>query len=216
MNINDWNTRWEQNQIGFHEAKPNQYLTRYFAQFNLAKNATVFVPLCGKSHDLIWLAQQGMQVYGIECSELAIQSFFNEHQLKYSTRQTDNFTIYNSGSITLFHGDFFQLTAMDLPAIDFIFDRASLVAFNADIQPQYLHHLAQFFNATTQLLLVTLHYDQSTMQGPPFSVDNEQVCAFYQAKNIQLLEQNEVVDETPRWRQVGLTSLLESVYKTTL
>lgn len=215
MQISDWNSRWEQNQIGFHEAAANRYLTHYFDRYNLAKDSSVFVPLCGKSHDLLWLAQQGLKVYGIECSELAINSFFEEHDLSYNVTQQQTFKVFKSDSITLFQGDFFNLTPKHLPSIDFIFDRASMVAFDAERQTDYLNHLAQFFQPHTQLLLVTLHYDQHTMQGPPFSVDNNMVTEFYRANNIQLLEQNDVIDETPRWRQVGLTSLLESAFKAT-
>lgn len=215
MQICDWNSRWEQNLIGFHEGEANRYLTQYFSAYNLPEKAAVFVPLCGKSHDLAWLAKQGLQVYGIECSELAIKSFFEEHNIDFQVTQKKPFTLYCSDNITLLQGDFFALSHDHLPNIDFIYDRASLVAFDSQNQTKYLNHLAHFFNPQTQLLLITLHYDQSTMQGPPFSVDNEELIKFYRSKNIQLLEQNNVVDETPRWRQVGLTSLLETAYKAT-
>jgi thiopurine S-methyltransferase len=64
-----WHNRWQsQNIKGFHLPTPNPLLVRHFPALGLPKGARVFVPLCGKSVDLPWLASQGYRVAGAELS----------------------------------------------------------------------------------------------------------------------------------------------------
>ena len=70
-----WLDRWKENRIGFHESEVNQHLRRYLPQFDLPRGACVFLPLCGKAHDIAWIAAQGYEVIGIELSQLAIEAF---------------------------------------------------------------------------------------------------------------------------------------------
>ena len=57
-----WHQRWQQNQIGFHQSEVNPYLRKYWQALAIAAPARILVPLCGKSLDLLWLAEQGYQV----------------------------------------------------------------------------------------------------------------------------------------------------------
>ncbi|MBL7003324.1 MAG: thiopurine S-methyltransferase [Gammaproteobacteria bacterium] len=215
MQIKDWNHRWENQMIGFHENQANYHLTRYLDQFSIAKNATVFVPLCGKSLDLIWLSQHGYQVIGIECSPKAVVDFFTEQNLSYETHQQGKLVAYTSSNITIYQGDFFDLTEDHLKQCDLIYDRASFVAFTPAQWDQYILHLSTWFGDSTQLFLVTLEYDQNSMNGPPFSVPDKAVRNYYKEKSIAILEQLDVIDEGPKWRKSGLTSLLETSFKIT-
>ena len=52
-----WLERWELEQTGFHQNETNPYLQQYWQQMDNASQ--VFVPLCGKSLDMLWLAKQG-------------------------------------------------------------------------------------------------------------------------------------------------------------
>ena len=68
-----WLERWQQNQIGFHQARVNPYLQQFWPQLGIAQTGRVFVPLCGKSSDMLWLRAQGHEVVGVEFSELAVR-----------------------------------------------------------------------------------------------------------------------------------------------
>ena len=46
---------------------------------------SIFVPLCGKTLDLIWLNEKGHTVMGCELSEVAAKQFFEENKIPYST-----------------------------------------------------------------------------------------------------------------------------------
>jgi len=54
-----WNQRWEDGRIGFHQEDINPYLLDFWPERKLSSEAHVLVPLCGKSRDMCWLAEQG-------------------------------------------------------------------------------------------------------------------------------------------------------------
>ena len=208
-----WLDRWRENRIGFHETSVNQYLENYLPQLALPAGATVFMPLCGKALDINWLAQQGYEVIGIELSQLAVEAFFEENSLDYERVVSDRFAVYTSGKIRLLQGDFFDLRNDDLSSCDFIYDRAALIAMELADRPRYYTHMLYVIPRASSMLLITLEYDQSEMTGPPFSVPTDEVYRYYSAAfSVNLLESNEIVDERPRWRKVGLSALRESVF----
>ena len=208
-----WLDRWRENRIGFHETSVNQYLENYLPQLALPEGATVFMPLCGKALDINWLAQQGYEVIGIELSQLAVEAFFEENSLDYERVVSDRFAIYTSGKIRLLQGDFFDLRNDDLSSCDFVYDRAALIAMELADRPRYYTHMLSVIPRASSMLLITLEYDQSEMLGPPFSVPTDEVYRYYSAAfSLNLLESNEIVDERPRWRKVGLSALRESVF----
>ncbi len=209
-----WLDRWKENRIGFHEPTVNQHLRQYLPQFSLPRGACVFLPLCGKAHDIVWIAQQGYEVIGIELSQLAIEAFFEGNRLDYERFDTDRFGIYRSGNISLLQGDFFDLSNDDLGACSLVYDRAALIAMEQQHRPGYCDHMLSIIPAASNMLLITLEYDQAEMQGPPFSVPSDEVYQYYSdAFSINLLESNDIIDERPRWRKVGLSALSESVFR---
>lgn len=62
--------------------------------------------------------------------------------------------------------------------MDAVYDRAALVAIAPERRQDYASHLAAVTGQAPQLL-ITFNYDQSTMQGPPFSVPAGMVRALY-------------------------------------
>jgi thiopurine S-methyltransferase len=209
-----WLDRWKENRIGFHEATVNRYLTTCLPQLALPAGASVFVPLCGKAQDIAWLAQHGYEVIGIELSQLAIEAFFEENSLEFERSESDRFVVYKSGKICLLQGDFFDLSSSDLSACSLIYDRAALIALELPDRPRYYEHMLSITPPASNMLLITLEYDQSEMLGPPFSVPSEEVYQYYaEAFSVNLLESHDIIDERPRWRKVGLSALWESVFR---
>ena len=100
----------------------------------------MFVPLCGKSLDMIWLAEQGYEVIGVELSPIAVKAFFNENHLRPVKRQLCDFTLWQHGNISILCGDYFSLTKGHLGHIDIVYDRAALTALpEHETQRQALH-----------------------------------------------------------------------------
>ena len=50
IDVDFWIARWAEGRIGFHEGRPNTFLTHHVAR--LGSHRRVLVPLCGKSEDL--------------------------------------------------------------------------------------------------------------------------------------------------------------------
>ncbi|BFM09168.1 thiopurine S-methyltransferase [Halioxenophilus aromaticivorans] len=178
MEADFWHQRWQTNEIGFHEAVPNPMLTQYLGRLPIAPGDTVLVPLCGKSHDLTWLTQQGYQVVGIELSKLAVEAYFEQINQTPAIDELDNFTRYRGEQITIYVGNFFDVTADIVGTINAIYDRAALVAMPRDMRKEYAKHLLAI-SAKAPKLLVTFEYDQSIMDGPPFSLSEQEVREHY-------------------------------------
>lgn len=174
-----WHERWEQGQIGFHQQEINAYLTTHWAELGLPDGVPVFVPLCGKSLDMLWLREQGHPVFGIELSRKAVEAFFHENEIEPSVNETERFVEYSREQLTLFAGDYFQLNSSDLGQIQAVFDRAALIALPPEMRADYVTHMATLLQPGAHILLVTMHYPQGTLEGPPFSVEDSEVQALY-------------------------------------
>jgi thiopurine S-methyltransferase len=174
-----WHQRWEGGQIGFHQQEINSYLTIHWDDLGLPSGAPVFVPLCGKSLDMLWLREQGHPVFGIELSRKAVEAFFHENEIEPSVNETERFTEYSSEQLTLFAGDYFALTPGDLGQIHAVFDRAALIALPPQMRADYVRQMARLLPAGAHILLVTMHYSEGTLDGPPFSVEEHEVETLY-------------------------------------
>lgn len=151
-----WQQCWRDKQTaGFHQTAVNRHLIRFWSQLGLPAGARVFVPLCGKSMDLWWLAQQGHEVVGVELSPIAVRAFFREHRLKPLRSRQGRFERWRAGRITLLCGDFFDLTPADIGEISAVFDRASLTALPEDLRGDYLAHLERVVPPACPTFLLT-------------------------------------------------------------
>lgn len=213
MEADFWHDRWENNLTGFHLNEVNPYLKENWTSLNLQSGARVFVPLCGKSLDLIWLADQGFDVVGIELSPLAVDAFFDENNLTAKSTQVAGLECKQSENITLFCGDFFALTTEILGQIDAVYDRASLVALPPAMRQDYASKLTEITESAPKLL-VTMEYDQSKMDGPPFSVSEEEVRTLYQGNyQVKLLTAQDVLGNNEKFREKGLNAMDECIYQ---
>lgn len=212
MRARFWHERWQQNQIGFHQTETNPYLQAYWSRLQIPAGSKIFVPLCGKSIDMLWLRSEGYEVLGIELSPIAVKDFFAENHLEPNISQLGRFELWETEGLQILLGDFFQLTADDLKQCQAIYDRASLIALPPDMRTQYAAHLKQIA-PNLQTLLVTLEYDQVITGGPPFSVTPTEVQQYY-ADQYQL-EQLAHVDISQSQHGIiakGAKELYEGIY----
>lgn len=212
MEADFWHDRWENNLTGFHLDEVNQYLKESWPLLSLKPGARVFVPLCGKSLDLIWLAEQGYEVTGIELSPLAVKAFFAENHLNVEKTTIGGIECWQSGKIRLFCGNFFSLTLEILGQVDAVFDRASLVALPRAMRQDYAARLTEITQSAPKLL-VTLEYEQEKMDGPPFSVSEDEVKALYQSNyHVKQISAQDVLGDNEKFRSRGLDYMNECTY----
>lgn len=216
-----WHARWTAGQIGFHQAEINRHLRDLWPKLELASNAPVLVPLCGKSMDMVWLHDLGHPVVGVELSALACAAFFVEQQLTFHVEQLDNAEVFHgegiARGITLWCADFFALGANDIGPIGGLYDRAALIALPEPLRRKYAQHLASLVPKPARGLLVTLDYPQVERAGPPFSVPEVEVHALFdeafaveQWRREDMLAQPDAAEQS--W---GVTALHQTAYALT-
>ena len=189
-----WHQRWEQGRIGFHQSDINPMLRKHWHTISPTCN-TVFVPLCGKTQDMWWLREQGLEVVGCELSHQACAAFFSEAGINPDISEHAAHHCYQGEGITLWAGDFFALSPEVLGPIGAFFDRAALIALPPAMRIRYAEHLRHLTSHHTLApgLLITLEYQQSERQGPPFAVLEDEVEALYARHyHIDMLESQEI------------------------
>lgn len=208
-----WLDRWKREDIGFHQSTINPYLREYWQTLKVARNSTVFVPLCGKSRDMLWLREQGHSVLGVEFSSLAAQAFFIESDHTPQCTNRNKFTHLEAVGTSILCGNFFDLDKNHLARISAVYDRAALIALPPEIRKRYVRHLINILPPDVKILLITLDYPDSEMMGPPFSVSIDEVIALYQSHfEIKLLAQQNVLTQNSRFQERGLSRLQEHVF----
>jgi thiopurine S-methyltransferase len=209
-----WLDRWEQENIGFHQSDINPYLVQYWQELRLAPNSNVFVPLCGKSRDMLWLREQGHPVLGVELSAIAVQAFFREnHITPHHQIIREKLDHSEANGISILCGDFFGLNKDDLANMRAAYDRASLVALPPKIRKRYADHLMKILPPATKILLITFNYPQTEMLGPPFAVSPGEVeLLYHEYADVYQLAQFDVLEKNPRFQERGLSQIQESVF----
>lgn len=178
MDASFWHQKWARGDIAFHGSEVNPLLMEHFEKLNPVKGSRVFLPLCGKTRDFAWLLAGGYRVVGAELSELAVNELFKELGLVPEISKAGKLTRYSAKDIDILVGDIFNVSAECLGPISAIYDRAALVALPADIRVQYTSHLMNITDAAPQLL-ITYEYNQLLIEGPPFSVNDDEVKQHY-------------------------------------
>jgi thiopurine S-methyltransferase len=94
-----------------------------------------------------------------------------------------------------------------------IFDRKSLIALDSNLRPKYVKHLNDIISLGVRMLLITLHYPQHQMSGPPFSVDKSEVeSLFSMAFNYQELKSFKDIENGPKLVRAGVDYIENAAY----
>jgi len=204
-----WHNRWQTQQIGWHRDAYNDLLTKHWERVGSNKGDQVLVPLCGKSLDMLWFASQGHSVVGLEMVEEAIQAFFEENKLDVSRETIHEQIHHTSEPFTIIESDIFNLKE-GLTQADAWYDRAAMIAIPPTMRETYVEQIRQLTKPNAVGLLITFTYPQEEMEGPPFSLsDNEVKELFSNGFEVELLEQIDLTDEKDR----GLSQVKSSVFR---
>lgn len=204
-----WDERWAAGQIGFHLSDVNPHLPRH--GHRLGPPGRLLVPLCGKSVDLVWLAEQGHDVWGVEFVPAAVDAFFAERGVVPEAFTIGPWPARRHGRVTLVTADVFALDPAALGTFDALWDRAALIALEPPRRREYVQRLRALARDDARLLLVTLEHDLGS--GPPFSVDEAELPALYAgAFSLERLDDRDVLEAEPRFRERGATRMREQVW----
>lgn len=189
MDADFWTERWNQSNTPWHQSEPEALLTKYFPK---EKTKSALIPLCGKSLDVLWISKNSEKVIGVELSPIACQAFFEEQNFSYKTESYKDFKIFNSLNIELWCGDFFKLPTETYQSVDFIYDRAAIIALPPNLRQLYANKLIEIAQASTssdfQILMIG-RVDEGLQDGPPFQVADAEIHKLFSEKlNLEILE----------------------------
>ena len=154
------------------------------------KDLNLLLPLCGRSPDLLWLAEQGHRVTGIEWSERAVKQFFQDSKVTYSTEECcfgeALGSIYRGVEVpvTIYCSNLFSLKGHEsIGKFDCIWDHGSVGSFHPD-KPQRAAYVAvcdSMLKPGGKILLSTFDYEQSEHPAFPFACSQRDVHEMYGA-----------------------------------
>lgn len=222
MKAEYWLQRWREGRTGWHHESVMPLLEQHWGALGVARGTRVLVPLCGKSLDMLWLAQQGMRVLGVEISPLAVETFLAENHLHASKNEAADGAHYRitnapaNGDIEIINGDVFDIASGTFEECRAFYDRAALIAFPAPMRDRLAREVYARLPAGARGLLITLEYPAGEMEGPPFSVDEAEVHRLFDAQwDTRQLERRDILASQPSFSENGVTALHTAVYALT-
>ncbi len=174
-----WKEGWRANQTPFHLTYVHPLLMRFWAQMGVDKAEGVFVPLCGKSLDVMWLHDQGHQVVGVELSPIAVKALFKAAHLRPQRENYGDLIRWNHRQLTIFCGDFFAMTKADMLAVQVVYDRAALTALPENMREYYVAHLHAILPAECQILLLTVEDLDDEDTASDYMTQSTEISALY-------------------------------------
>jgi len=206
--LDTWLERWREGRIGWHESDGNALLKRHWPR--LMRDSRVLVPLCGKSIDMLWLASQGLDVTGVEVSELAVRAFFEDNELPHEIGEHGGMPCYaaTTAPVRIVCGDYFAFRA---PPFHSLYDRGALVALPGADRARYVETTDSLLEEGAFRLVITLSYDDSVISGPPYSVSAGELLSYW--PDLECVQsRNDLANSPPKFREAGLDEVIESVW----
>ena len=195
-----WTEAWATGRTGFHSESVHPALHTFGHRLLREAGETVFVPLCGQTLDMPWLASHGHHVIGVEFVKDAVEGFFVDQGLVPECSSFGAHVRYSAGRIDLLHGDVFEVAKGGMPRpVTAIWDRAALVALPPARRSAYVQGVIRPVAAPgATMLLNVFEYDRSEMDGPPFAVPASEVHSLFSDCRVELLESKNGVSRVHR------------------
>ncbi|WP_150467787.1 thiopurine S-methyltransferase [Francisella sp. SYW-9] len=172
-----WLDRWQNNDVeNFCQESPNEFLVKHFSKLQITSSSTCFMPMCGKSIDILFFLSKGVKVVGVELSEKAVISFFTENRIKYEVIEEKDYKYYKGEDVVIYVSDIFNLPEIlkNLPSFDIWYDRGAYIALPPELRERYAKMMQETCSDKTQILLLVMEHDKEA-QTPPFSVSQDEL-----------------------------------------
>ncbi len=189
MDLSYWKKRWQEGNIGWHNEKVDNDLQTFVKNERPSLSSPVLIPLCGKTLDIDWLAQQSFDVVGVDVSPLALKAVVARNSGAWSTQTHPKAVVHSHRRIQLWEADFFDWAQTAQATYCWVWDRAAFVAIDPSLRTHYLQAMAQLLRPDGFMLCKTFAYAQELSTAPPYSVTEAQMLAlsapWFTAKRIQ-------------------------------
>lgn len=177
MEANFWLDSWSNGLSPWNQAVPNKTLKKNFGEITThTDNPTLFFPLCGKTIDMKFAYEKGLEVIGNDISDIALRDFFLEFKIPYKVE--GNLYKSEDNKIRLYHANLFQSPKeliKDLSNTTSIFDRGSLIALGPRDRKKYYNVLNEFIPSNAVSLVEGINYNPCEFSPPPHNVGINEV-----------------------------------------
>uniref|UniRef100_L7LVC1 thiopurine S-methyltransferase n=1 Tax=Rhipicephalus pulchellus TaxID=72859 RepID=L7LVC1_RHIPC len=147
------------------------------------QNARVFIPLCGKAHELLWFYRHAHNVIGVEYIEKSASEFFAESGLPYeeTTCHVLKCKVFRTldHRLQIFVCSIFEFNRDCAGTMDIVWDRGALVAVNDDERPRYASVIKSLLSPGFSYALCTVVYNDPSFKGFPRSVPDDEVVKLF-------------------------------------
>ncbi|TRY67109.1 hypothetical protein TCAL_07645 [Tigriopus californicus] len=212
--VSYWQGRWVEGQSQWHSNEPHFSLVKYLDKLKDGRdNLTIFVPLCGKSGDLIYLYKQGFSVIGLEGVHCVVESFFKDHDLEYKKEVLPEIKGFKyetlDGQLKIFSCDIFEMQPGVMGQVDAVFDRGSFEAILEEDRPRYMDLMTKILATKFRIILNGYEYDNTVFKGPPRHVDHKVVEEMYgNLGKVEILEATENGTQPQRFNLSKMTKFI--------
>lgn len=179
-----WSSRWKTGDTPWQTQGIHRLLDQHQELVLAGKqNARVFIPLCGKAHELLWFYGRAHNVIGVEYIERSASEFFTDnglpceettcHELKCKVFRTLDHRLQ------IFVCSIFEFNRDCAGTMDIVWDRGALVAVNDDERPRYASVIKSLLSPGFSYGLCTVVYDDPSFKGFPRSVPDDEVVKLF-------------------------------------
>ncbi|CAG2224619.1 TPMT [Mytilus edulis] len=182
----DWKDAWEKDNAVWHMDGVNSTLEKHLDKITGKENkAKLFVPLCGKTLDMLHLSKMGHEVVGVEFSELAVRQFFEENSVPCTASSVSSMggMLYKNDDyrIRIYCGDFFKFGSHLEKDFDGVWDRGALEAIEPKMRKTYIDIMKSILKPGAGYILDTA--DRPIGIGPPFFISVDEIVEHFGLKS---------------------------------
>ncbi|KAJ8598532.1 hypothetical protein CTAYLR_001330 [Chrysophaeum taylorii] len=219
----EWSARWAAGRTTFHLNEVHPALVRTVGL--LRASTRILVPLCGKSVDLAFFAERGLEVVGVDCVPLARAEFVNDHGAVVASSQATPsgelsvIELPSKATVRYVVGNFFALDPLavlpDGKRFQAAWDRAGIVAVDPADRPAYVRTLARNVESGGRVLLVAVEHPPFVdgKLGPPFNISEPALRALANPHfEVERIHTEDRIPLDPFWSQKGCAWCFETTY----
>ncbi len=149
----DWQKHYDDNDLAWDLGEVAQPFVRLWED-NVLQPGTLIVPGCGQGHEVIYFAERGFRVTGVDYSPGAVKLLGESLKHKDLNAQ-------------VLHRDFFELETAHDQGYDAMLEQTFFCAIRPDQRPAYVETVSRILKSGG--LLFGLFYETGEEGGPPFN-----------------------------------------------